>query len=327
MPQSLTAIAAAAHAQFPKSTVEVAMDFFTKAGLVAFCGTSNDRLVKYGRRIESLVLQAEDYESPAVVEASLARLLRDATILLDGPGHVPKVPFGATGLQMPIATLGTMRFQQEWGPRIANMNMVGADVQDNLVRILKTAILDYGMNHIETARAYGSSEMQLGVALKQLMTTGVIQRSDFILQSKVNARADPAEFRKDLETTFQMLQVDYLDLFAVHGMNLEEQWEWTMGGGVDGDNCMKVVKEYVAAGKIRHVGFSTHAPTDMILKAVESGAFSYVNLHYHFIGSYTASGYGATTRGGNYDAIKLLHEKNMGIFIISPFDKGGAVYA
>lgn len=125
------------------------------------------------------------------------------------------------------------------------------------------------------------------------------------------------------------LQVDYLDLFSVHGLNLPEQLEWCFGPGPNGDgvNCMTVIKEYMDAGKIKHLGFSTHGPTDLIVEAINKGVFEYVNLHYHYLGSYTASGYGKTTRGGNFDAIKLLHEKKMGIFIISPYDKGGALYA
>jgi uncharacterized protein len=224
---------------------------------------------------------------------------------------------------MPILTLGCMRFQQEWGPRITNMNMVGSDCQDNLVRILKRAICDFGINHIETARGYGSSELQLGVALKQLFDSGVVNRQDIILQTKVGACSTAAEFRRTLETSFALLQVDYVDLFSFHGLNLPHQYDWVFNNGLNG-NCIDVVKEYVAAGKIRHVGFSTHAPEDLIRKLIETDAFSYVNLHYHYFGSYTTTGYGPSK--GNLDNIRLLNEKDMGVFVISAYDKGGKLY-
>lgn len=48
---------------------------------------------------------------------------------------------------------------------------------------------------------------------------------------------------------------------------------------------------------MKWIGFSTHAPTPVIVKAIESNQFDYVNLHYHFIGSYTASGTGISTSG------------------------------
>lgn len=49
------------------------------------------------------------------------------------------------------------------------------------------------------------------------------------------------------------------------------------------------------------------------------------SLHYHFIGSYTSSGTG-TTSMGNLEAIQAAFKQDMGIFIISPSDKGGMLY-
>ena len=217
---------------------------------------------------------------------------------------------------MPVITLGCMRFQQEWGPRIQQLNQVGSDVQDNLVAILKRAI-EYGMIHIETARGYGCSELQLGFALQQLFATGFVQREDLIIQTKVPPNADPEVFRAALELSFKNLKVDYIDLFAFHGLNYEEQVGWIF----DNNGCLAVVREFVEKGRIKHVGFSTHGSTDLICRCIQKDVFEYVNLHYHYFGSYTASG------KGNIDAVELLKQKQMGTFIISPFDKGGRLYA
>ncbi len=62
---------------------------------------------------------------------------------------------------------------------------------------------------------------------------------------------------------------------------------------------MEVVKEYIDKGKIRHVGFSTHGMSTTIIKAIESGVFSYVNLHFHWCGSYTSSGSSKAGNEGN----------------------------
>ena len=319
-------------ARHQTSDVEVAMDFVERA-VPKFLGQSNDRLVKLGRRIIYLVDAADnnndcDDNSKIDLEACLGLLVEECEILLattvsdDSSFKVPRVRFGRTGLQMPIVTLGCMRFQQEWGPRITHMDQVGSDCQDNLVAILKQAI-DYGMIHIETARGYGSSELQLGVALKQLFRTDYVQREDLIIQTKIPANEDPVAFREALELSLKNLQVDYLDLFAFHGMNYEEQFDWVFG---EGNNCLAVVKEYMAAGRIRHVGFSTHGSTEFIMRCINTDVFEYVNLHYHYFGSYTASG-GGHDGNGNLDTVKLLEKKDIGCFIISPFDKGGRLYA
>ncbi|CAM9141755.1 unnamed protein product, partial [Heterosigma akashiwo] len=61
-------------------------------------------------------------------------------------------------------------------------------------------------------------------------------------------------------------------------------------------------------GKIGHVGFSTHAMTPLIVQAIETGEFDYVNLHYQYVGSYTASGTGPAT-GGNLEAVRAARAR------------------
>ena len=76
-----------------------------------------------------------------------------------------------------------------------------------------------GINHFETARGYGSSEVQLGEALKQF------PRNEIIIQTKIPPSASPEEFLKNLETSFVNLQIDYADLIAIHGINSEESFQ------------------------------------------------------------------------------------------------------
>merc|ERR1712238_462392 len=98
----------------------------------------------------------------------------------------------------------------------------------------------------------------------------------------------------------------------------------------DNDNgnssgSMDAVNEYVAAGKIRHVGFSSHGRAEFISKMIRTDAFEYANIHYNAFGSYTSSGDG--TFGGNLQNVRLMKEKDMGVFIISPFNTGGKLYS
>jgi predicted aldo/keto reductase-like oxidoreductase len=64
-------------------------------------------------------------------------------------------------------------------------------------------------------------------------------------------------------------------------------------------------------GRIRHIGFSTHGPTPLILEAVATGAFDYVNLHYYYV------------LQDNHPVLAAAQQQDMGVFIISPTDKGG----
>ena len=115
----LTTAARAILAQRPDvSDVEFALAFLPDNGVDAKLvgNASNDRLTKVARMILSLVRE-EDSRGHVLeqnaVETSLVRLVKEFNLVVSGQlGQVPRVPFGKTGLKMPIATLGCMRFQQ-----------------------------------------------------------------------------------------------------------------------------------------------------------------------------------------------------------------------
>jgi len=140
------------------------------------------------------------------------------------PAQVPRRRFGRTDISMPVFTMGGMRMQQSWGrgdaADITHMSEVDPDCQDNFVAILRRA-LSHGINHFETARGYGCSELQYGDALRQLFESGV-KREDLILQTKVSPFATPEEFRETLDLSLSLLGVEYIDLFSFHGINTEQ---------------------------------------------------------------------------------------------------------
>eukprot|EP00565_Helicotheca_tamesis_P004241 CAMPEP_0185737582 /NCGR_PEP_ID=MMETSP1171-20130828/30739_1 /TAXON_ID=374046 /ORGANISM="Helicotheca tamensis, Strain CCMP826" /LENGTH=652 /DNA_ID=CAMNT_0028408537 /DNA_START=46 /DNA_END=2004 /DNA_ORIENTATION=+ len=295
--------------------------------LASEISNDEDRLIKIGRSIDDLVtrskteMENEDVSKVAEeLRQSLGLLTEECDILASGKVQVPKIRFGKTELEMPILSLGCMRFQQAWGASIETMDDVSPECQENLINILRYAV-KLGVTHIETARGYGSSELQIGEALRMLFENGETRREDLIIQTKVPLRPTATEFREIIERSFKELQLDYVDLLSLHGLNMDEQYDLLLNNGKNG-NLIDVVKEYMAKGKIKHLGFSTHARPDLIRRFIETNEFSYVNLHYHFCGSYTASGDGE----GNLEIIRLLKDKDMGCFIISAYDKGGMLY-
>ena len=210
--------------------------------------------------------------------------------------------FGKTELQIPVFSCGGMRFQQSWDDVPADK--VEEGVQLNLEATVLRA-LELGINHIETARAYGSSEMQLGWILPRL------PRDKMIVQTKVEPSADPAEFRAKFEQSLRNLKLDHVDLLSIHGINNAELLEWSIREG----GCLEVARQFQKEGRCRHVGFSTHATNDVILKAIQTDGFDYVNLHWYFVGQL------------NWTSVQAARGLDMGVFIISPSDKGGMLYA
>ena len=204
--------------------------------------------------------------------------------------------FGRTELQMPVFSCGGMRYQQSWtrGTKVTPAS------QTNLQATIDRA-LQLGIDHIETARGYGTSEAQLGPALARH------DRASFKLQTKVRPVDDTQQFEKFLEESFAGLRTPYLDLFAFHGVNTPQYLDNIFKRG----GCLEVVDRYRKEGRIRHVGFSTHGPTRLILQAVETGAFDYLNFHYYYIFP------------DNHPVLEAARRQDMGVFIISPTDKGG----
>ncbi|MEB3272784.1 MAG: aldo/keto reductase [Prochlorothrix sp.] len=209
--------------------------------------------------------------------------------------------FGRTELAMPVFSCGGMRYQHAW--KDLPLTDIPAANQRNLEAIIHRSI-ELGMNHIETARAYGTSEIQLGQILPRL------PRENLIIQTKVEPFADARRFVQTVERSLRLLQLDHVDLLGIHGINTSEHLEWCLGSG----GCVEAAQRLRDQGKIRFLGFSTHAPTAVIKAAIDSGQFDYVNLHWYYIFQ------------DNWPAILAAQQQDMGVFIISPSNKGGELY-
>lgn len=202
---------------------------------------------------------------------------------------------------MPVFTCGGMRYQHKW--QDTPPEEIPADGQANLEACIHRA-LDLGINHIETARGYGTSEMQLGRLLPRL------PRERIIVQTKVTPRANPREFRDTFDTSMRYLGLEHVDLLSIHGINLREHLDWTLRK----DGCLAAARQLQREGRCRFIGFSTHATTDIILSAINTGEFDYVNLHWYFVNDL------------NWPAVVAAHRLDLGVFIISPNDKGGKLH-
>ena len=209
--------------------------------------------------------------------------------------------FGRTELQIPVFSCGGMRYQFKW--QDVPQQQIPQDNQANLEATIRCSV-ELGINHIETARGYGSSEMQLGQILPKF------PRDEIIVQTKVSPKSDPKVFQEDFERSLKNLRLDYIDLLGIHGINTAELLDSTIRPG----GCLDVVRKLQAQGKIRFVGFSTHGSTNTIIQTINTNQFDYVNLHWYYINQI------------NWQAIEAANRHDMGVFIISPSDKGGRLY-
>ncbi len=202
---------------------------------------------------------------------------------------------------MPVISCGGMRYQHKW--QDVPPGEIPPDNQTNLEACIHRA-LELGINHIETARGYGTSEMQLGNVLPKL------PRNKIIVQTKVAPKATTRKFLETFETSMNYLKLDHVDLLSLHGINNRELLDWSLGK----KGCISAARKLQKEGRCRFVGFSTHATTDLIHEAIKHGDFDYVNLHWYFVNDL------------NWSCVQAATARDMGVFIISPNDKGGKLY-
>lgn len=202
---------------------------------------------------------------------------------------------------MPVFSCGGMRYQFKWQDVPAWT--IPQHNQGNLEATIRRAI-ELGINHIETARGYGTSEVQLGRILPKC------DRDRLIVQTKVNPSQNPQEFRQKFEQSLRNLRLDYIDLLGIHGINNAETLHQTIRPG----GCLELARQWQAQGKVRFIGFSTHGATEIITRAIATNEFDYVNLHWYYINQV------------NWEAVAAANRHDMGVFIISPSDKGGMLY-
>ena len=198
--------------------------------------------------------------------------------------------FGRTNLKLSVFSLGTMRYLAS---------------PENARQTIEKA-LSLGINHFETARGYGKSEEYLGAALAQGLP---IPRSQIYITTKISPTAEADTMRRCIDESLERLQLDYIDCLAIHGINTWEHLKL-----VQGDGCMQAVKAAVKDGRVKHVGFSSHGSLELISTAIASNLFEFVSLHYYYF------------HQRNTAAVELAKINNLGIFIISPADKGGRLY-
>ena len=165
-------------------------------------------------------------------------------------------------------------------------------------RTLIEALIENGINYIDTARGYTVSEEYLGQALEGL-------RDKFILATKSMARTKDA-MAKDIDISLHNLRTDYIDLYQVHNPSLEQ-----LDQIISGNGALEALLEAKADGKIGHIGLTAHS-AEVFEKALALDWVETIMFPYNIV----------ETHGENL--IKQCADKNIGFIAMKPL-AGGAI--
>jgi len=194
------------------------------------------------------------------------------------------------GPAVSLFTLGTMR-------------ALGA--ASELQEVLEAA-LEVGINHLETAPAYGKSEQYLGLAIRRL----ALKPKELVITSKILPGLGLVEAKQQLQRSLEHLGITHLNNLAVHGINQKQHLQWASEGA-----GAELLEWALGQGLVGQVGFSSHGNPALIKAAIESGLFSFASLHLHLLDPL------------RLPLAQMALARGMGVLAISPADKGGQLYA
>ncbi len=186
--------------------------------------------------------------SGSLAGTAVSLIASPATVLGNPANSLPEGnpitrKLGKTGIELPIVSMGVMR----------------AD-NPGLVR----AALKAGMIHLDTAHGYmkGRNETMLGEVLKEY------PRDSFVIATKVGPES-PETYRAKFEESLRRLQMAYVDILYLHGASSR--------GDVLDEEMLETLVGLKKAGKVRHIGLSTHRnEPEVIQAAIESGVHEVV---------------------------------------------------
>ena len=148
---------------------------------------------------------------------------------------------------------------------------LGAMRQEKADQVLDV-LLEYGVNHIDTAASYGDSELRVGPWMEK-------HRDRFFLASKTGDRTY-AGARDSVRRSLERLRVKQIDLIQLHNLVDEREWETALGPG----GALEALVEARAQGLVRFIGVTGHGTrvAAMHLRSLERFPFDSVLLPYNF---------------------------------------------
>ena len=141
---------------------------------------------------------------------------------------------------------------------------------DEAVAVVRKC-LDLGVNFLDTANNYSVSEERIGKAIKG-------RRDDVYIATKTGGRTRE-DIEKQLELSLKRLDVDYIDLYQFHGVSDQATLDKILDSE---DGLYKVFEEARQAGKIRHIGITSHH-LDAAKVQVKTGRFETIMFPFNFI--------------------------------------------
>ena len=147
---------------------------------------------------------------------------------------IRKQTFGRTGHESTVTIFGA-----------AALGRVSQAVADQTLDVL----LEYGINHIDTAASYGDAEIRIGPWMAQ-------HRKKFFLATKTGERSYE-KAKEEIHRSLERMKTDQIDLIQLHNLVHPDEWDMAMGEG----GALEAAVEAKEQGLVRYIGVTGHGLT------------------------------------------------------------------
>jgi predicted aldo/keto reductase-like oxidoreductase len=158
--------------------------------------------------------------------------------------------------------------------------------------------LEKGIDFIDTARAYTTSETRIGKALKQVGKKVALATKSF------NRTSDGV--RKDVEKSLHELQTDYINIYQCHGVKTLEEYQNVIAKGGALEGLLQAKEE----GIIGHIGITSHS-LDLLERVIDDGLFETIMVCFSLLEPKACE-----------TVIPKAVEKGVGVIAMKPFSGG-----
>jgi len=199
------------------------------------------------------------------------------------------------GRQLSRLGLGCMRF-----PILPDTKTRAIDYE-KAMPIVRRAY-EAGINYFDTAYVYhgGDSERFLGVALQQF------PRDSFVIASKYFIQGYP-DHEAVFEEQLQRLQTDHIDLYLIHSI-MDDTADLFLNSG-----CIEYFQKQKELGRIRYLGFSSHASPATLARFCDSGKWDFAQIQINYLDWY----YGTAK-----EEYEILTARGLPVIVMEPV-RGG----
>lgn len=175
---------------------------------------------------------------------------------------LPQTLLGKTDLQISRLGLGTVKLGRNWDVKYPTTYELPNDAE---ARKLLNLARDLGINLLDTAPAYGSSEERIGKLLQG-------ERKQWVLSSKAGETFDghqprfdfsPSALRKSLDRSLRRLRTDYIDILLIHSDGNDTDL-------IHRDQVLHSLAQFKQEGWIRAFGMSTKTLEGALLCAQDA---------------------------------------------------------